>query len=204
MRDSLPVVVGITGASGALYADRLLRHLGKAKIPSPVVASKWGRYLLNHELGLELGKSPQETLRARYGPHLTWQPSTDMSAGIASGTHKTQGMVIIPCSMGSLGHIAHGVTANLLHRAADVTIKEGRPLVVVPRETPLSPIHLENLLTLSRFGATIVDANPTFYQGVESVEDLVDSVVARVLDALGIVHSLLPPWGLPTEISKDA
>lgn len=198
----LPVIVGVTGASGAAYADRLVRALVAAGVPVEMVASKWGRWLLDHELGLSLGREPEETLRARYGEgvawaDLTWHPGQDLSASIASGTHRTRGMVVAPLSMGSLGHIANGVTANLLHRAADVTLKEGRPLVLVPRETPLSTIHLENLLKVARAGATIVDSSPTFYQGPETIEDLVDSVVARVLDALGVEHSLAPSWGLP-------
>lgn len=201
---SLPVVVGITGASGAIYADRLIGALAAHSIPVEVVASKWGRYLLRHELGLELGRDPAATLAERYGGGVAWagvewHPGDDLSASIASGTHKTRGMAVVPMSMGTLGHIAGGATANLLHRAADVTLKEHRPLVLVPRETPLSAIHLENLLKMARAGAVVVDANPTYYQGPESLEDAADSVVARILDALGVEHSLVPVWGLPAE-----
>ena len=201
---ALPVIVGITGASGALYADRLIHALAALGVPVEVVASKWGRYLLRHELNLDLGRDPAATLSRRYGRSvawagLEWHPGEDLSATIASGTFKTRGMAIVPMSMGTLGHLASGATANLLHRAADVTLKERRPLVLVPRETPLSAIHLENLLKMARAGAVVVDANPTFYQAPETLADLADSVVARILDALGVEHSLVPVWGLPHE-----
>jgi len=205
---NLPVIIGITGASGAIYADTLIKELVKRDIPVEIVASKWGKYLLSHELDFKFGKNTQNFIENRYGKHvkwtdLTWHPGMDMSATIASGTYKTRGMVVAPMSMGTLGHIANGVTSNLLHRAADVTLKENRPLVLVPRETPLSQIHLHNLLKISKAGATIVDANPTFYQGAEKIQDLIDSVVARVLDSLNIDNNLVPEWGIPKEF-QDA
>ena len=205
---NLPVIVGITGASGALYAHTLVKELVKRDVPVEIVTSKWGRYLLNHELNFNFGKNPQKFIEEQYGKNvkwidLTWHPGMDMSATIASGTYRTRGMVVVPMSMGTLGHISNGVTSNLLHRAADVTLKEKRPLILVPRETPLSQIHLDNLLKVSKAGATIVDANPTFYQGAKTIQDLIDSVVARILDSLGIDNKLVPEWGIPKEF-QDA
>jgi len=119
----------------------------------------------------------------------------DFTAPIASGSYPTEGMIIIPCSMGTLGAVASGLSQNLIHRAADCTIKEGRKLVLVPRETPLSAIHLENMLRLAQAGATIMPANPGFYDNPTRVEDIVDFMVARVLDHLGVPHTLVKRWG---------
>jgi 4-hydroxy-3-polyprenylbenzoate decarboxylase len=137
----------------------------------------------------------QRALDRRYGGRVTWWEPTNFYSPIASGSHLNQGMIIAPCSMKTAAAVAHGLSASLIERAADVTLKERRPLIVVPRETPLSSIHLENLLALSRAGAHVVAAMPAFYHHPKSIDDLVTFVVGRVLDHLGVPHDLVPRWG---------
>jgi len=188
--------VAITGASGAAYGVALVRALTRLGHRVHLVVSEGGARVLRHECDIALSSSaPDPALLApehadRIEPHAC----ANYGASIASGTYPLAGMAVCPCSMGTLGRIAAGTAENLVTRAADVCIKERRPLVLVPRETPFSLIHLENMARLSRAGAIVLPANPGFYQRPESIEDLVDFVVARVLDQWGVAHDLQEPW----------
>jgi 4-hydroxy-3-polyprenylbenzoate decarboxylase len=185
------VVVGVTGASGAVYAQRTVRFLLEADHDVLLVVSKAGRMVLEQELGT--GDPWGDVNRDR----LHCFPEKDWNAPFASGSFRFRGMVVIPASMGTVGAIARGVCINVIHRGADVALKERLPLVVVPRETPLSAIHLENLLTLARAGAIVLPPCPAFYQHPKTIEDQVDFVVSRVLDALGIENRLYRRWSEP-------
>jgi 4-hydroxy-3-polyprenylbenzoate decarboxylase len=192
------VFLGITGASGALYAARLLEALATADCEIGVCASSAGIEVLGTELFGDPDLPRDETL-ARLLEHANgaarvYDPQ-DWGAPYASGSAKVDAYVICPCSMGTLGTIASGAMQNLIHRAASVALKEERRLVLMPRETPLSVIHLQNMLTLRQAGATILFLAPGFYHGAESVENLVDFIVARALDQLGLDHALTPRWG---------
>jgi 4-hydroxy-3-polyprenylbenzoate decarboxylase len=191
---------GITGASGARYAQRLLRALAAADCEVGVAISGAAIEVLATELYGDARLSHDEVV-ARFtegtGDQVTVYASNDWRAPYASGSAKVDGYVICPCSMGTLGTIASGAMQNLIHRAASVALKEERKLIVCPRETPLSTIHLENMLTLRRAGATILFLAPGFYHGAESVDQLVDFVVARILDQLGLEQALTPRWGQP-------
>lgn len=193
--------MGITGASGAVHGLRLLEELLAVGIRVSLVISSAGRLVLREEQGIDLPADPEEqrrTLGARLGfaaERLTCYGETDFHAPMASGSSPADAMVICPCSMGSLGRIAAGLSSSLMERGADVMIKESRPLVLVPRETPLSAIHLENMLKLARLGVRIVPPMPGFYGHPRSVDDLVNFVVGRVLDQLGVEHSLYARWG---------
>ncbi|MBI4540721.1 MAG: UbiX family flavin prenyltransferase [Gemmatimonadetes bacterium] len=187
-----PVVFGITGASGAPYAVRLLRALNESGTPVQLIVSETGLRLLEEEAGVQ----GIDGLRRRTGDWSRVQvfDEKDRGATPASGSAPSRGLVICPCSMGTLGSIAAGTTRNLIERAADVALKERRRLVLVPRETPYSVIHLENLLKLARAGAVILPASPGFYGRPETVEELVEFVVARVLTHLGVPHEMGPRW----------
>ena len=192
------VFLGITGASGAPYAARLLEALGAAGCEIGLCASRAGIEVLATELYGDARLSADETLARLTEPvreAVTLHDERDWHAPYASGSAKVDGYVICPCSMGTLGTIASGAMQNLIHRAASVALKEERKLVLCPRETPLSSIHLENMLTLRRAGATILFLAPGFYHGADSVDDLVDFVVGRVLDQLGLDNALVPRWG---------
>ena len=180
------IIIGITGASGALMGVKTIEALSTIEIETHLVVSKWGRQTLEHETGLHL-----KDLRHKVD-HV--HASEDMSAPISSGSFRTIGMAIIPCSMHSLAAISLGIGENLLHRAAQVVLKERLPLVLVPRETPLADIHLENMLRLSRMGARIVPPNPGFYNHPESIDDIVNHIVTRVLDQFGIETNFAKPW----------
>jgi 4-hydroxy-3-polyprenylbenzoate decarboxylase len=180
------IVIGITGASGAPYAKRLLSHLAKRD---------------DVEVGVCLSATAAEVWQLECGGDIreeigfpTWG-MRDYKAPFASGSAGWHAMAIVPCSMGTCARVAHGISDTLLTRAADVMLKEKRTLVVVPRETPLSVIHLENLTALARAGATIMPAMPSFYAKPESPEQLLDTVVGRVLDHLGLEHDVLRRWG---------
>lgn len=178
------ILVAITGASGALYAQRLLDSLSLGQHEVHVVLSSYAQTVISEELesGLRL---PAQTKIHNL---------KSMNAPFASGSNAPDAMVIIPCSMGTLGRIAHGLSEDLLLRAADVVLKEKKKLVLVPRETPLNLLHVRNFELLMLAGATIIPANPSFYNRPQTVQDVVDSVVARVLDHLGIEHSLVARW----------
>ena len=181
------IIICISGASGAIFGIRLLEVLQAAPaVETHVVISKWGQQTLEHETSWS-AKDVRELADVAYA-------AGEISAAVSSGSFRTDGMVIVPCSMRTLGCIANGYGDSLIHRAADVVLKERRRLIVVPRETPLSEIHLENMLTLARAGAVIMPANPGFYNQPQSIEDLVDFMVARVLDHLGIDNDLVERW----------
>ncbi len=191
-----PVVIAITGASGAPYAVRLVEQLALAKRPVSLIVSSHGWRLL----GMEAGIADITALRSRVGgvrwdAAVTVYDDADRGAAPASGSARSSGMVVCPCSMGTLAAIAHGTSRSLIERAADVTLKERRPLLLVPRETPLSVIHLENMLRVSRAGAIVLPAAPGFYHGPTRIDDLIDFIVARVLDHLGVDHRLSARWG---------
>ncbi|CAN5619550.1 flavin prenyltransferase UbiX [soil metagenome] len=187
-----PVVFGITGASGAPYAVRLLQALNESRTPVRLIVSTYGFRLLEEESGI----ADVEALRAATGDwsRVELYDSLDRGATPASGSSLTRGMVICPCSMGTLASIAAGTSRNLVERAADVSLKERRGLILVPRETPLSLLHIENMRRLALAGATILPASPGFYNRPQSIQDLVDFVAARILDHLGVTHSIGRPW----------
>jgi 4-hydroxy-3-polyprenylbenzoate decarboxylase len=192
-------MLGLTGASGAPYAARVLRALADAGARVGVVASRAGRQVIALECYGDRDMDPNGALERLVVDHggdgvRVWEES-DYSAPYASGSAHTDAVIVCPCSMASVGSIAAGVESNLIHRAAAVQLKEGRRLVLVPRETPLSEIHLENLLRLKRAGAAIVPAMPGFYRLPETVADMVDFVAGRVLAAAGIDAALVRPWG---------
>ena len=192
------VFLGITGASGAPYAARLLEALAAADCEVGVCASSAGIEVLATELYGQARLSRDETLARlteRCGESVLLYDPNDWHSPYASGSAKVDAYVICPCSMGTLGTLASGAMSNLIHRAASVALKEGRKLIVMPRETPLSEIHLENMLRLRRAGAVVLFLAPGFYHGAESVSDLVDFIVGRCLDQLGLENSLVPRWG---------
>ncbi len=194
-----PYVVAITGASGVRYGIALVRALIELKQAVALVISDAGRLVIREEEGLALSSltrpdALQKLLGVADMTLVQAYSSKDLAAPIASGSFPVAGMAIVPCSMGTLGAIAGGLSQNLIHRAADCMIKEGRRLVLVPRETPLSAIHLENLLKLARLGVRIVPAMPGFYSGARQIEDLVAFMVGKVLDQLDIEHACYPRW----------
>ena len=182
-----PIIVGISGASGAVLARRTVDELLRREIPTIAVCSNGGKLVWQDELGVSFNDTLAEW---REHPQFTAYPINDLRAPIASGTFVTSGMVVVPCSMNSVASIAHGLSNNLLLRAADVCLKENRRLVLVPRETPLHSIHLENMLTLSRIGATILPPEPAFYLHPQGIDDIVRFVVGRVLVAMGVADEL--------------
>ena len=190
-----PIVFAITGASGAPYAVRLLRALVEARRPVQLIISDHGWRLLETEIDI----ADVPALQAATGGG-AWQglvttfDDRDRGAAPASGSALTAGMVVCPCSMGTLAAISAGTSRSLIERAADVTLKERRTLVLVPRETPLSAIHLENMLRLARAGAVVMPAAPGFYHRPSSIDDLVDFVVGRVLDHLGVESTVTRRW----------
>jgi 4-hydroxy-3-polyprenylbenzoate decarboxylase len=196
-------VVGVTGASGIRYACRLLEVLPSLVDEVHVVFSESALRVLHDEEGIAVSGTSLslEKVCGVTADNVTVYNSRDIGARIASGSMLTSGMVVIPCSMATLGALAHGTPTHLVHRAADVTMKEGRPLIIVPRETPLSPIHLENMLTLARYGVKIVPAMPGFYNRPASVAELVDQFVMKVLDSMGVAHSLGRRWKEPSSLS---
>ncbi|GAA4843882.1 flavin prenyltransferase UbiX [Paenibacillus vulneris] len=198
---SKPWVIGITGASGAAYGVRLCKFLLDRGYDLHLLITDAGWRVLKEELGWDVTKR-KETLESHFGGlagKYTYNPIQDIGASTASGSFRTSGMVIIPCSMGTLSGIAHGASDNLLERTADVMLKEGRTLIIVPRETPLHTIHLENMLKLSRMGVRIIPAMPAFYQGPQTLNDMVDFLVGKVLDNMDIDHELYRRWGMTDE-----
>jgi len=195
-----PVVLAITGASGAPYAVRLLQQLVTLQVPTWLIVSSHGFRLLSTESDIP----DLHTLRAQVGAEpfdacVRVFDDNDRGAAPASGSARSSGMVVCPCSMGTVSAIAHGTSRSLVERAADVALKERRRLILVPRETPLSLIHLENLTQVTRAGATVIPAAPGFYHKPASIDDLVDFVVARVLDHLEVEHALGKRWGSEVE-----
>ncbi|MCY7276091.1 MAG: UbiX family flavin prenyltransferase [Phormidesmis sp. CAN_BIN44] len=196
-----PLILGISGASGLIYAVRALKFLLEADYAIELVATKATYLVWQAEEGIRMPPEPiqQEAFWRRQcgvetGGKLTCHPWGDVGANIASGSFRTIGMLVMPCSMSTVGKLAAGLSSDLLERAADVQLKEGRKLVIVPRETPLSLIHLRNLTTLAEAGTRIVPAIPAWYHNPKTIEDLVDFVVARALDQLDIDCVPLDRW----------
>ena len=186
------IIIGISGASGAIYGIDLLKALKQTDVETHLVVSKSAQITIAHETGYSL---PQVQALADH-----WYASGDMAASISSGSFKTMGMIIAPCSMRSLAEIATGVTTTLLTRAADVVLKERRKLIILPRETPLHSVHLRNMLTLSDMGAIIAPPVPAFYTKPDTVEAIVQHTVGRTLDLFDIEHPLVKRWeGVPVD-----
>ena len=198
---SKTIALAWTGASGMPYGMRLLETLLASGSRVYLMASQVAHIVARQEMNLTLPTRPQELhamLAERFkaaAGQLHVFGREEWFAPVASGSNPADAMAICPCTMGTLAAVAHGLSENLLERAADVMLKERRTLVLVPRETPFSILHLENMLTLARAGATILPANPGFYHEPKDIQDLVDFVVARVLDHLGVPHSLMARWG---------
>jgi 4-hydroxy-3-polyprenylbenzoate decarboxylase len=198
---SKTITLALTGASGMPYAMRLLESLLGAGHTVYLVYSQAAQFVAAQEMGLNLPAKTSEAHRMlieRYRcrpEQLLVFAREDWNAPIASGTGAADAMVVCPCTMGALAAIATGLSDNLIERAADVMLKEGRKLILVPRETPFSAIHLENMLKLSRMGAVMLVPNPGFYHMPKSVEDIVDFIVAKILDQLGVEHQLVEKWG---------
>lgn len=190
-------VVGITGASGSIYGVRLTECLLKLGFDVHLIITNAGWRVLKEELDWQA--SNRETiLEDKFGDmggSVHYHPISDIGASIASGSYLVEGMVIMPCSMGTLSSVAHGSSDNLMARAADVMLKEGRTLVLVPRETPLHAIHLENMLKLTQLGVKMIPAMPAFYFKPQSLDDIVNFLVGKVLDNLRIEHQLFKRWG---------
>ncbi|MEG3639945.1 UbiX family flavin prenyltransferase [Magnetococcus sp. PR-3] len=196
-----PVLVALTGASGAIYGLRLIERLLAEGQRVNVVITRAAQDVITHEVGLEL-REENADLQARLDAHfpnaggrLKYLRRDDWFCPEVSGSSGNRPMVICPCSMGTLAAIANGLSDNVIERAADVALKERRKLILVPRETPLSEIHLENMLKLTRMGAVMMPAMPGFYHGVQSVDDMVDFIVARIMDHLGVPMRQTPRWG---------
>lgn len=190
------IVVGITGASGIIYAKRLLQELSLSEYSIHVAISDAAAVIARHELEIPLNGNRQDlmNLLGHVPDNIAYYHHANIGATIASGQFPVKAMIIIPCSMNTLCSIAHGISNNLIQRAASVTLKEGRKLVLVPRETPLSSIHLEAMVKLSSAGACIMPAMPAFYHKPKTLYDLVDFVVARILDSIPMQHTLVSRW----------
>ena len=191
------LIVGITGASAGIYGVRLLEILTQHEdIEVHLTISASGARALSEELQIDVDLDNFElaSLIGISSPRVIYHHESDIAAPIASGSFRTEGMIVVPCSMGSVASIANGMSRNLIQRAADVCIKEKRRLVLVPRETPLSPIHLENMLKLSRIGVCVLPAMPGFYHFPKDVDDLLNFVVTKILDQFGIDTKLIQRW----------
>jgi 4-hydroxy-3-polyprenylbenzoate decarboxylase len=197
------LVVAITGASGVRYGLRLLEAVHAAGIDVSVAVSRGGARVLEIEEGVRVDPDKIDASRllkvrkGRGAPAVRTLALDDIAAAVCSGSHPVDGMIVVPCSMGTLSRIAHGNSGNVIERTADVMMKEGRPLVLVPRESPMSRIHLENLLRAHDAGAAIVPASPAFYHQPKSIDDLVDQVVVKALDRIGVRLDLIRRWKTP-------
>lgn len=196
------ITIALTGASGMPYAINLLEKLIKADVTIYLLISKAAQVVLAMETDIKLNGSNElidktltDYFQAKAGQIKVFS-NNEWTAPIASGSNITEAMVIIPCTMNTLAAIANGLADNLIHRSADVTIKEQKKLILVPRETPYSAIHLKNMLKLAKTGVLILDANPGFYHQPKTINDLVDFIVARILEHLNIKQNLIKPWGL--------
>jgi len=194
------VAIAVTGASGAIYAVRTLAALLSQSVHVELVVSDYGKRLLRDELGDQATlENLRHYLAAKYGHSveagtMNVQSNRDLGATIASGSHGCSGMAIVPCSMKTLAGVAHGLSRNLIERAADVMLKEKRPLVIVPRETPMSLPQLKNMVLCAEAGAMVLPAMPAFYQLPKTLDDLADFMAGKILAALGVEHDLYPPW----------
>jgi 4-hydroxy-3-polyprenylbenzoate decarboxylase len=190
---NIPWILAITGASGAPYAVRLLGVLAQVRVPIQLIVSGHGWRLLSTELGI-VNEAALRSATGEDWSSITVFDDNDRGAEPASGSAKSAGMVVCPCSMGTAAAIAHGTSRSLVERAADVALKERRPLILVPRETPFSLIHLRNLTTVTEAGATVIPAAPGFYHRPETVAELVDFIVQRILDHMKVDVDLVPRW----------
>ena len=186
------IIVGITGASGSIYAKRLVEVLLELGIQTNVIATEKGKQVFEFELSLNLETWIKE-LSKKY-KNLKLEDNNNLFSGVASGSNKYDAVIILPCSMGTMAEISHGLSRNLLCRSADVALKEGRKLIIVPRETPFNTIHLENMCRLSKIGATIIPAMPGFYHHPKTIEDLVDFLIGKILDYIDIDNKLFKKW----------
>ena len=186
-------VVGITGASGSIYGLRTVEALLEEGARVRLILSETGEKVVAYETGREPGEWVSD-FKERFRDQIDLEDNRDLFSAAASGSHLTDGMVIAPCSMSKLAYIAAGITPDLMTRAADVSLKQRRPLVVMPRETPLSQIHLKNMLALAECGAFIVPAMPAFYQKPQSLDDMADFMAGRVLDCLGLKNNRYARW----------
>lgn len=199
--NQLPFVVGISGASGAPYAQRLLRFFTEHKMQTHLMLTDSACQVIEEETGIALGKAPQDLhdgltkfIGKGYENHITHHPLNNWNSPLASGSVKSGPMVVIPCSIHTLSAIANSHASNLLERRADIMLKEKKQLIIVVREMPLHSTHLEHLLKLSRLGASIFPAMPGFYSRPKSVEDMIDFVVGRILDSMDVPHDLTRRW----------
>jgi len=181
-----PIIVGITGATGAIFGIRMLEALKAASVESHLIISKWGLQTLEHETSYTV-QQVRDLAAVCYEPG-------NMGAAVSSGSFLTAGMVVAPCSVRTLAAIAHGTGEHLVHRAADVILKERRKLVLLVRETPLSEVHIDNMLKLARMGVTIMPPMPAFYNHPQTLDDMVDHIVARMLDQFGIEADFAKRW----------
>lgn len=210
MTQTSPIALAMTGASGAQYGLRLLECLLKAGRPVYLMVSKTAQVVIGSETDVvlpgraaDIERKLRDQFHAAEGLLRVFGPE-EWSAPVASGSNAPAAMVVCPCSMATIASLASGASRSLIERAADVMLKERRPLIVVPRETPFSIIHLENLLRLARAGATVLPANPGFYHRPRKVDDIVDFLVARILDHLGVEQKLMQRWGAePTAASAE-
>ena len=205
----MELTVAVTGASGAIYAHRTLIHLAASGVVERInlILSDSAKTVAMVELGFDLREADEKKINAWIGlptdaKVVRLHRLDNMAATPSSGSHPQAGMIIVPCSMGTLGAIASGAGTNLIHRAADVTLKEGRKLVLVPRESPYNAIHLENMLKLAHAGAQILPASPGFYHRPQTIEALVDHLVFRILDQFAISHSTATRWKGETDSGK--
>ncbi len=205
------ITVGITGASGSIYATKLLAQLNDNQDVGRIdlVISQAGVRVVGEELGLKVAGTDSRVVRELLGKDsdkVMVHSANDIGATIASGSYLSDAMIIVPCSMGTLGAIASGMTRDLVHRAADVMLKENRTLIIVPRETPFNIIHLENMLKLARMGVRIIPAMPSFYHFPKTIDDLVEHFTHRLLDHLGVNHEQKTRWegSKPTRGNGDA
>lgn len=213
-----PIVLGISGASGTVYGMQLLKFFLENDFKVDLVFSNSAFQVAKYELNMPIDNSSPEAIKnsllreicsqeskktlAELETLLTVWGEKNIAASISSGSYKTQGMIVAPCSMGTLANIAAGTSSNLLTRAADVTIKEGRKLILIPRETPLSQIHLKNMLSLSQMGVHIVPPSPGFYHNPQSIDDLVNFILGKVLDVFGIDNELFKRWSQKTKTQE--
>lgn len=186
------MIVGITGASGSIYAIRLIEELLKQEIFVHIICTDTGREVIKYETSIDISDWV-ENLKVNY-PHVKLENIHNLFSGVASGSFRFDAMIILPCSMGTLAEISTGLAKNLLCRAADVALKEHRRLIIVPRETPFNAIHLENMLKLSKLGVSILPAMPGFYHKPQTMDDLINFVVGKILDSLNIENTLFKKW----------
>lgn len=187
------IIIGITGASGSIYAIRLIEELLNQKIFVHIICTDTGKEVMKYETSMDIDNWV-ENLKIQY-THVNLENIHNLFSGVASGSYRFDAMIILPCSMGTLAEISTGLAKNLLCRAADVALKENRRLIIVPRETPFNAIHLENMLKLSRLGVNILPAMPGFYHKPQTMDDLINFVIGKILDSLNIENTLFKKWG---------